>query len=55
MLIFMAFLFALLVIILLIQFKIYNHSHDKVLSANTPLTEECDTTLQTSRATEMQE
>jgi hypothetical protein len=55
MLIFMMLLFALLVIILLIQFKIYSRSSHKVLSANTSLTEKCATTLQTPRATEMQE
>jgi hypothetical protein len=55
MLIFMALLFALLAIILLIQFKIYSRSSHKVLNANKSLTEECATKLQTPTVTEVQE
>jgi hypothetical protein len=51
----MMLLFALLVIIFLIQFKIYSRSSRKVLSAKTSLTEECATTLQTPCETEIQE
>ena len=47
MLIFMMLLCALMVIILLIQFKAYSNSTNKVLSANTSLTEKCATTLKT--------
>ena len=43
-------LFALSVIMFLIQYRSYNHSNKKILSAGTPLTEECDTTLQTELA-----
>jgi CHASE3 domain sensor protein len=52
---FMMLLFVLLVIMFLIQYRSYNHSHKKVLSDDTPLAEECDNTLQTSRETEIQE
>lgn len=43
-------LFALLVIMFLIQYRSYNHYHKKKLRAGTPLTEECDITLQTELA-----
>ena len=44
MLIFIMLLCALMVIILLIQFTLYSRSLRKELSADTSLTEECDTT-----------
>ena len=37
-------LFAVLVIMFLIQYRSYNHSQKKLLSVATPLTEKCDTT-----------
>ena len=55
MLVFMMLLFALLVTILLIQFRIYSHSCHKELSADTALKKKCAVTSQTVRATEMQE
>ena len=43
-------LFALSVIIFLIQYRSFNHSHKKILSDGTPLTEESDGTLQAELA-----
>jgi hypothetical protein len=40
-------LFALSVIFFLVQYRSYNRSHKKIFIAGTPLTEECDATLQT--------
>jgi hypothetical protein len=44
MLIFLMLLCALMVIILLIQYKLYSHSRFEVLRADTSITEESDTT-----------
>jgi hypothetical protein len=55
MLSFMVLLYVLAVIALLILFKIYGCLPPKELNADTSLTEECATTLQTSCAAEMQE
>jgi hypothetical protein len=37
-------IFAVLVIMFLIQYRSYNHSQKKLLSVVTPLTEKCDIT-----------
>jgi hypothetical protein len=54
MLIFMMFLFALLVIVLLIQFNIYSRSSHNVSIAKTSPAEVCVTTLQSPLAAVMQ-
>ena len=48
MFIFMMFLYALVVIALLIQFKMYGHYPKKESSADTSITEDCDTTIDES-------
>jgi len=41
---FMLLLYALVAVALLVQFKTYGHSPSKGVTADTSLTEECDTT-----------